>query len=112
MHEARGLDVNPSTIQKFNKGKDNQSVKILEEIHHDEIGHVTIAQKCFAILHQEINCECIVEKEIPNDEKRYEYFHQIVRKHYHGILKPPFNHEDRLMAGLDENYYLPLSIKS
>lgn len=35
--EARGLDVNPMTIEKFRKNKDFESVKVLETIHNDEI---------------------------------------------------------------------------
>lgn len=35
--EARGLDVNPMTIEKFRKNKDFDSVKVLETIHNDEI---------------------------------------------------------------------------
>lgn len=35
--EARGLDVNPLTIEKFRKAADVESVRILEIIHADEI---------------------------------------------------------------------------
>jgi uncharacterized ferritin-like protein (DUF455 family) len=35
--EARGLDVNPMTIEKFRRNKDVESVKVLEVIHNDEI---------------------------------------------------------------------------
>jgi uncharacterized ferritin-like protein (DUF455 family) len=37
VHEARGLDVNPTTIAKFRAAGDLESVKVLEVIHHDEI---------------------------------------------------------------------------
>ena len=37
VHEARGLDVNPTTIAKFRAAADHDSVKVLETIHHDEI---------------------------------------------------------------------------
>jgi uncharacterized ferritin-like protein (DUF455 family) len=38
--EARGLDVNPLTIEKFRRNKDLESVKVLEIIHSDEITRV------------------------------------------------------------------------
>jgi len=37
VHEARGLDVNPQTIERFRVAGDSESVKVLEIIHHDEI---------------------------------------------------------------------------
>jgi uncharacterized ferritin-like protein (DUF455 family) len=35
--EARGLDVNPLTIEKFRKAGDTESVRVLEIIHQDEV---------------------------------------------------------------------------
>ncbi|KAG8719888.1 hypothetical protein FRC09_010481, partial [Ceratobasidium sp. 395] len=37
VHEARGLDVNPTTIEKFRAVGDTESVKVLEVIHWDEV---------------------------------------------------------------------------
>ncbi|CAE6439240.1 unnamed protein product [Rhizoctonia solani] len=37
VHEARGLDVNPVTINKFKAAGDAESVKVLEVIHWDEV---------------------------------------------------------------------------
>lgn len=98
VHEARGLDVNPKTIQKFISAGDSESVTSLQKIHSDEIGHVAIGQKWFTVLCGE-------------SADRYETFHGLVRKHYYGYLKPPFNEEDRAKAGLDVQYYIPLSKK-
>lgn len=47
VHEARGLDVNPATIEKFRKAGDAESVAILETIHYDEITHVTAGHRWF-----------------------------------------------------------------
>jgi uncharacterized ferritin-like protein (DUF455 family) len=38
VHEARGLDVNPKTIEKFRINNDFESTRKLEIIHRDEIG--------------------------------------------------------------------------
>lgn len=35
-------------------------------------------------------------------------FHEVVRKHFHGTLKPPFNDEARGRAGFKPSWYLPL----
>ena len=40
-----------------------------------------------------------------------EWFHALVRRHFHGLLKPPFNKEARAKAGFGEEWYLPLSVK-
>ncbi|GAQ77568.1 hypothetical protein KFL_000010170 [Klebsormidium nitens] len=36
-------------------------------------------------------------------------FHEVVRRHFRGPLKPPFNHWARAQAGFDEEWYLPLA---
>ena len=101
MHEARGLDVNPTTIANFKKANDQESVDVLTTIHNDEITHVTCGQKWFTFILAQFGLE----------EDRYSIFHSIVRQHFKGLLKPPFNTIDRLTAGLDEQYYLPLSFE-
>jgi uncharacterized ferritin-like protein (DUF455 family) len=43
-----------------------------------------------------------------NGLDKYEQFHSIVDLHFVGKLKPPFNKEDRLAAGIDEGFYSAL----
>ncbi|KAJ3128145.1 hypothetical protein HK098_005045 [Nowakowskiella sp. JEL0407] len=97
VHEARGLDVNPQTISKFERAGDTESVARLTIIHQDEITHVAAGQRWFSFA-------CNLLK-----KDRYEQFHEIVRSKFRGMLKPPFNHEDRIRAGVDKGYYLPVS---
>ena len=40
----------------------------------------------------------------PKDE-----FHALVRKYFHGVLKPPFNEEKRAEAGIPPDFYWPLT---
>ncbi|ORY42201.1 DUF455-domain-containing protein [Rhizoclosmatium globosum] len=98
VHEARGLDVNPQTIARFENAGDVESVEKLKEIHEDEVTHVGAGQRWFAWI-------CEVE-----GREKYATFHQLVRDNFHGLLKPPFNEEDRAKAGLDLQYYMPLSV--
>ncbi|KAJ1343808.1 hypothetical protein BSLG_001619 [Batrachochytrium salamandrivorans] len=100
VHEARGLDVNPQTIEKFARAQDMASVEKLTRIHDDEITHVASGQRWFSWL-------CSIQ-----GEDRYAKFHEFVRQHFRGPLKPPFNDRDRLIAGLDPKYYLPLASSS
>lgn len=56
VNEARGLDVNPVTIMKFQKAGDEDSTKVLEIIHRDEVTHgesvqVRKASHCFLAVH-------------------------------------------------------------
>jgi uncharacterized ferritin-like protein (DUF455 family) len=36
-------------------------------------------------------------------------FHRLVRKYFHGHLRPPFNDEKRAEAGIPPNFYWPLT---
>jgi uncharacterized ferritin-like protein (DUF455 family)/nitrite reductase/ring-hydroxylating ferredoxin subunit len=45
VHEARGLDVNPTTIKKFENAADQASVETLTIIHLDEITHVSVGHR-------------------------------------------------------------------
>lgn len=47
VHEARGLDVNPGTIDRFRRAGDLESVKAMEVIHADEVTHVTAGHRWF-----------------------------------------------------------------
>ena len=48
------------------------------------------------------------------EARRYEtveaWFHSLVRRHFHGLLKPPFNEKARNQAGFLPTWYLPLSV--
>ncbi|TDL24347.1 DUF455-domain-containing protein [Rickenella mellea] len=93
VHEARGLDVNPATIEKFRRQGDKESVEVLEIIHHDEITHVTAGHRWFTHL-------CSADKEDP-----VHVFREEVRRHFAGALKGPFNEADRRKAGLTPDFY-------
>ncbi|KAG0302591.1 hypothetical protein BGZ98_007367 [Dissophora globulifera] len=48
--ESRGLDVNPSTIARFDRSGDADSAKMLQKIHQDEVTHVQIGHRWFCYL--------------------------------------------------------------
>lgn len=93
VHEARGLDINPMTIEKFRKAGDSESVEALEIIHQDEITHVTTG-------HRWLSWICEQEGTDP-----VEVFRGNVMKYFRGAVKGPFNAEARLQAGMDKSYY-------
>lgn len=95
--EARGLDVTPGMIDIFRKAKLEQVVEALEVIYAEEVGHVAYGSKWFNFLCGRHNLD-------PKDE-----FHSLVRKYFHGALKPPFNEEKRADAGLPPDFYWPLA---
>ncbi len=98
--EARGLDVTPGMIEIFrNSGADN-AVAALETIYAEEVGHVAYGSKWFHFL-------CGRENADPK-----EVFHSLVRKYFHGTLKPPFNEEKRAEAGLPPDFYWPLAVSN
>ncbi len=95
--EARGLDVTPPMIKKFEKVGDTRSVSILSTIYNEEVDHVKFGTLWFNY----------VSKRRGYDPKAY--FQEQVRSFFKGILKRPFNEIARLKAGLEREYYLPLS---
>jgi len=95
--EARGLDVTPQIIEKLRKNNDPEAVSILEVILTEEVQHVYFGTKWFNF---------VAEKRLKDPVN---YFHELVRSHFKGSLKPPFNKEARFEANLYEDFYLPLS---
>lgn len=95
--EARGLDVTPQMIETFRKAGVAAAVAALETIYADEVAHVAYGSKWFNFL-----CG-------RHDLDPREAFHDLVRRHFHGALKPPFNTEKRAEAGLPPDFYWPLA---
>ncbi|KAI9068929.1 DUF455-domain-containing protein [Trametes sanguinea] len=93
VHEARGLDVNPGTIEKFRRAGDPESVRVLETIHHDEVTHVTTGHRWFTWV-------CAKQGVDP-----VQTFREEVRRGWRGDVKGPFNAEDREKAGLTPDFY-------
>jgi uncharacterized ferritin-like protein (DUF455 family) len=88
--EARGLDVTPGIIEKFNRVNDQAAINILNVIYQDEIGHVKTGSHWFFY-------QCQLRELEPRTT-----FTKMVEKHLHGELKGPFNTAARLQAGFDE----------
>lgn len=85
--EARGLDATPKIISKLQQFKQDELVKILNIILHDEIGHVAKGSYWFNNLCKQRGLE-------PSTK-----FKQILMQHYRGQIRGPFNIEARLAAG-------------
>jgi len=94
--EARGLDVSPSLIEKLEASGDGASARIIGIIYRDEKRHVAFGAKWFRFL-------CEREGLMPEPT-----FHTLVRTHFRGPIKPPFNDKARSEAGLAPGFYKPL----
>lgn len=94
--EARGLDVSPSMIDSLAKAGDAASAAVLEVIYRDEKGHVACGARWFRFLAERLG-------EAPEP-----LFHALVRRHFRGPIKPPFNDRARAEAGLTPGFYKPL----
>ncbi|MEM9320998.1 MAG: ferritin-like domain-containing protein [Pseudomonadota bacterium] len=94
--EARGLDVTPGMIELFRKAGAQSAVDALEIIYAEEVHHVSYGAKWFNFLCGRDNID-------PTDK-----FHELVRRYFHGGLKPPFNEEKRAEAGIPPDFYWPL----
>lgn len=94
--EARGLDVTPPMIIKMIDAGDPETAGLLEVIYNDEKRHVAYGAKWFRYL-------CARRHLEPKPE-----FHRLVRRHFRGQIKPPFNDKARSQAGLTPGFYKPL----
>lgn len=95
--EARGLDVTPNMIIRLESVGDHDSVKVLETIYEEEIGHVAIGARWFKYLAAQ------------QPKTAESYFHHLVKAHFKGQVKSPFNEKARTLAGLSKTYYEPLA---
>ncbi len=91
--EARGLDVTPATLGRVRAAGDEHGARILARILDDEIRHVRFGTKHF--LRQ-----AEASGKIPET-----LWKSLVRAHFRGPIKPPFNDSARLAAGLSRGFY-------
>jgi len=91
--EARGLDVTPVTIARFEQAGDRDSARILTRIMTDEIAHVSAGTKWFRWSCARTESEPVAT------------WKMLVNRHFGGAIKPPFNDSARSAAGLTQDYY-------
>jgi uncharacterized ferritin-like protein (DUF455 family) len=95
--EARGLDVTPAAAERFEAAGDDRSAAILRRIYRDEIRHVGAGSKWFRWACESRRIEPVSA------------WKRLVRLHFKGALKPPFNDSARDEAGLSRDYYAALA---
>ena len=95
--EARGLDVTPSMIARVRGQGDAHGARILSRILDDEIRHVAYGTKHF------------VAESAKRGEKPENLWKSLVRQHFKGGLKAPFNDSARQSAGLSQGFYASLA---
>ena len=95
--EARGLDVTPVMITTLRRHGDEASAAALEVIYREEIGHVGAGKRWFDWLAAKRGLEPAAA------------FQDLVRRHFRGRLKPPFNVEARAAADLPASFYMALA---
>ena len=95
--EARGLDVTPETAARFAAAGDGPTARILHRIYLDEIRHVSVGTRWFG-------WRCAQDDVEPPPR-----WQALVRRHFRGSLKPPFNDSARDAAGLTRDWYMPLA---
>ena len=95
--EARGLDVTPATLERVRAAGDAGGAKILARILDDEIRHVAFGTKHF------LRC---AEMAQANPESLWQ---NLVKRHFRGVVKPPFNDSARLAAGVSREFYAAIA---
>ena len=95
--ESRGLDVTPGMIEKLENVGDSTSADVLRVILAEEVGHVAAGVRWFKRV-------CAARSRDPKSE-----FQRLVRTHFAGALKPPFNEAARAAAGFPREFYATLA---
>lgn len=95
--EARGLDVTPATLERVQASGDAGGAKILARILDDEIRHVGVGTKHF------LRCAEMMQAEPES------LWQALVKQHFRGAIKPPFNDSARLAAGLSRGFYAEIA---
>lgn len=98
--EARGLDVTPATVERFEAAGDGRSAAILTRIYRDEIRHVGAGTKWFKSAAESRGFEPVSR------------WHWLIEIHFRGALKPPFNGSARDEAGLSRDFYEGVAAKA
>ena len=98
--EARGLDVTPQLLEKLYNTEDTGSAAILEIIMHDEVGHVATGKRWF-------DYQCGMQRLDPIST-----WQSLVKRYFHGQLKPPFNISARKAARFSAAFYQPIASSS
>ncbi len=91
--EARGLDVTPPMIQRFQKADDSESALILHKILEDEQTHVA-----YGVYWYEYFCT-------KEDKDPVSYYRILLQKYYRSGLTPPFNTQARENANMNRAYF-------
>ncbi len=97
--EARGLDVTPATVERFEAAGDARSAAIINRIYHDEIRHVAAGTRWFKSTAESRGFEPV------------ERFHWLIKTYFRGLLKPPFNDSAREAAGLSREFYAGVAVE-
>lgn len=88
--EARGLDVTPGIITRFEQIGDQAMIDILSIIQRDEVGHVEIGTRWYRYFCQQRGLD-----PLPT-------FKQLLVKHLKGGLKGPYDFARRRQAGFSD----------
>jgi uncharacterized ferritin-like protein (DUF455 family) len=96
--EARGLDVTPMMLERLRLAGDLAGERLLSRILDDEIRHVRIGTSHFIALAESLG------------ESAEILWKSLVKRHFRGGLKPPFNDSARLAAGLSRSFYAGIAL--
>jgi uncharacterized ferritin-like protein (DUF455 family) len=91
--EARGLDVTPQMIARFEAAGDTMTARLLRRILRDEVRHVAAGVRWFERSAGEAGFAPV------------EAWQRLIAERFRGALKPPFNDSARGEAGLTIDYY-------
>ena len=95
--EARGLNVPPAMIDRFKLVGDEEAANALCIVMSNEIAHVSLGKRWF-------ECMCGIDR-----LNLVSTWHSLVKRYFHGDLKPPFNIAAHNATHFSAAFYGPLA---
>ena len=97
--EARGLNVPPTMIDRLKLVGDEEAANALCIVMSNKMTHVSLGKRWF-------ECMCGIDRLNPVST-----WHSLVKRYFHGDLKPPFNIAARNAAHFSAAFYGPLATR-
>lgn len=100
VHEARGLDTYPAFLSRLEAAGDVESATVLRTNVAQEVEHVAKGRRWLQWLADAAG----------RGDDAPALYQTLARRHFRGLLKPPFNEADRDAAGLTSSWWGPLAV--
>lgn len=102
VHEAHGLDCSAKMCKQMQSMGDAKSARLLAYIESDEVTHVAAGLNWFRYILNQFDSNL-------TESDHVIVWHDVIKRHYSGAMRGPFNEPARAKAGMTTEWYKPLA---